>query len=299
MDGPIHGATFHSSLCACWVSLLSDRMRLGGGRSLIKALAAGADAVRPPPPGLVIVIYHRVGRRAPIETDLPTGLFEDQIAFLCEHARIVSLDDGLEALATDTERRKKGERLVAVTFDDGTTDFAEFALPILTRHHVPVTLYVATGFVEEQRSFPYEGVAISWDALRDARSTELVSIGSHTHHHALLDRLPPDAVEDELDRSIELIQERLGVRAEHFAYPKAFPGSAAADRAVRMRFRSAALAGTRANKFGATDPYRLARSPVQVSDGMRWFKRKVDGGLALEDQLRGLTIRVRDRNATT
>ena len=34
------------------------------------------------------------------------------------------------------------------------------------------------------------------------------------------------------------------------------------------------------------DPHRLARSPIQVSDGMQFFERKVAGGMALEDSFR-------------
>ena len=87
--------------------------------------------------------------------------------------------------------------------------------------------------------------------------------------------------------------------AAHFAYPKAVMGSPAADRAVRARFDSAAIAGTRVNAYGRTDPYRLARSPIQVSDGMRWFKRKVAGGMRFEDDVRRLVNRKRYAGATT
>ncbi len=189
--------------------------------------------------------------------------------------------------------------LVAVTFDDGTADFADEAVPVLVEHRVPATLYVATDFVERGVPFPDDGVPVSWAALRDAVATGFVDLGSHTHGHALLDRLPEDAVAGELDRSVELIGDRVGVRAEHFAYPKAVMGSAAADAAVRARFASAAVAGTHANRYGATDPYRLARSPIQVSDGMRWFRRKVAGGLAFEDTLRRVANRRRYSGATT
>jgi hypothetical protein len=47
--------------------------------------------------------------------------------------------------------------------------------------------------------------------------------------------------ESVLDRSIGVVGERLGVTAQHFAYPKAVLGSPSAQRAVRKRFRSAAL----------------------------------------------------------
>ena len=42
---------------------------------------------------------------------------------------------------------------VVVTFDDGTGDFVDEAVPVLDRFGVPATLYVATRFVDEQRSF--------------------------------------------------------------------------------------------------------------------------------------------------
>src|SRR6185503_7274905 len=140
---------------------------------------------------------------------------------------------------------------------------------------VPALLYVATDFVERGISFPDDGKPASWTALRDALSTGVVELGSHTHTHALLDRLDAAKVADELDRSLELLEDRAGVRARHFAYPKAVPGSGPAEAAVRERFASAAVGGNRPNPYGHTDPYHLARTAIQVSDGMRWFQRKL------------------------
>ena len=37
---------------------------------------------------------------------------------------------------------------------------------------------------------------------------------------------------------------------------------------------------------GATDPLKIPRVPVQLSDGVVWFKRKLKGGFRLEDKLR-------------
>lgn len=263
----------------------------------MRAAAVVVDAVRRPEPGLVVLIYHRVGGRTATAVDLPLGLFADQIAWLAETLPVVSLDAGLAWLA-DPGADPRAAR-VAITFDDGTADIAESALPVLERYGLPVTVYVATDFVEHRRSFPHDGAPISWAGLRDCVATGLVTIGSHTHTHALLDRLDPSLVVPELDRSRDLIGERLGVTADHFAYPKALMGSPAADRAVRERFASAAVAGGRANRPGSTDPWRLARTPVQVGDGTGWFARKARGGLAFEETLRGLANRRRYSGATT
>jgi len=259
-------------------------------RQSFKVACSLADHARRAVPGAVILLYHRVGRHSPLEVDLDPVLFDEQMAALSASGLVVSLADALHQLTTPpapTESR------VAVTFDDGTADFADVALPIMVRHGVPATLYLATAFVEEGRNFPDNGRPLSWAALRDACATGLVDVGSHTHTHRLLDRLPGRDVADELDRSIGLIHERLGRAPVDFAYPKAVMGSPDAAVEVRRRFRSAAIAGTRANPYGRSDLYRLGRSPIQMSDGMRWFEQKAAGGMALEGTARRWVDRVR------
>jgi peptidoglycan/xylan/chitin deacetylase (PgdA/CDA1 family) len=196
---------------------------------------------------------------------------------------VTTLDDALTQLGA---AELPAADPIVVTFDDGPADFAEAAVPILVEHGIPATIYLATAFLDEQRPFPYGAPPMSWAAMADAVSTGVITVGSHTHTHALLDRLPDDQVDDELDRSIGAIGEHLGVTPSHFAYPKSLAPSPGADRAVRARFRSAALAGTRPNPYGRTDPFRLARSPIQAGDEMRWFRAKAAGGMSFEDDVR-------------
>jgi peptidoglycan/xylan/chitin deacetylase (PgdA/CDA1 family) len=265
-------------------------------RQLVKWTAAAADVVRRPH-GLVVLIYHRVGARTPVSVDLPRQLFADQLGLLAEEWTPVPLDEGVDLLAG---RTPSGDRPpVCVTFDDGTADFIDEAVPELVAHRVPATLYVATDHVDSGRPFPNDGQPASWAGLRDAVSTGLVTIGSHTHTHLLLDRVSGPEAAQELDRSVALIEDQLGVPCRHFAYPKALLGSPAAEREVRRRFRSAAVAGTRPNPYGATDAHRLQRSPIQTTDGLRWFRRKAAGGMALEDELRALRNRRRYAGTVT
>lgn len=262
----------------------------------VKALSAAVDRARPCDPGITILIYHRVGGRTAVPVDLPTALFREQMAELAD--RVVSMQDALRLLEGQA-KDPEAPNPVVVTFDDGTVDVVEEALPVLVEFDIPALLYVATDFVDQGRDFPDEGRIASWAALADATSTGCLELGSHTHTHALLDRLPAHLVPRELDRSIELIGEHTGTTARHFAYPKALAGSSAADALVRERFASAAVAGTRANPYGTTDPWRLRRSPIQVSDQMRWFRAKADGGLGLEDTMRRAANHVRYRSAVT
>jgi peptidoglycan/xylan/chitin deacetylase (PgdA/CDA1 family) len=249
----------------------------------VKWSAASADYLVPRQRGVVLLQYHRVGRRSPVEIDLPQTRFEEQMALVADEHRATTLDRALEMVNGSSVPDRDP---VVVTFDDGTADFADCAVPVLVRHGIPVVLYLATAFVEHQWRFPHDGVPLSWATLRDLVATGLVTVGSHTHTHAVLDRADLAFAAVELDESINLLEDRLGVTPHHFAYPKGVLGSAVAAAAVRHRFVSAALADVGLNRYGHTDPQRLARSPIQVSDGMRWFTRKLHGGLALEGALR-------------
>jgi peptidoglycan/xylan/chitin deacetylase (PgdA/CDA1 family) len=274
---------------------------MADGRSValraVKTMAAVGDRMRPPRRGVVVLIYHRVGGGSGTEVDLAPDAFDEQMTWLAASGRATSLDAAIDALLSP-EPTAAGPDPVVVTFDDGTADLADVATPILVRHRVPATVYLATRFVDEGVAFPDEGTPLSWSAVRDMAATGLVTFGSHTHGHLLLDRLPPDEAADELDRSRQLIESHVAVAADHFAYPKAVPPSPEVDVLVRARFRSAALGGNRPNPYGGTDPHRLARTAVQVSDGQAFFVRKAEGGMALEDTFRRAVNRVRYRSAT-
>lgn len=275
-------------------------------RTAVKTSAAVADLVRRPAPGITILIYHRVGAGAGGQMDLSPAAFDEQLAWLRATQRVLTLDQALIELGAEGRAGEDASAPgsppgtpgtgVVLTFDDGTKDWVDHVLPALERHRVPATFYVATAFVDEQRPFPGDGVPITWEGLKELASSSLATIGSHTHTHALMDRVPVPDIARELDRSVALLADQVGVEAAHFCYPKALIGSPPAEAAIKVRFRSATLAGTRANLPGV-DPYRLTRSPIQPTDGRRWFRRKATGGMAFENDLRDLLNRIRYRDA--
>src|SRR4051794_14647529 len=153
-------------------------------QSVLKHTAAGVDRLRQPRRGVSVLIYHRVGRRSSLEVDLPESLFDEQMAWLADSDRPATLDDAL--LTLDGPAPASRPDPVVVTFDDGTADFIDVALPVLVEHKVPAVLYVATEFIDSGREFPDHGTPLSWAALADAMGTGLLTVGSHTHTHALL-----------------------------------------------------------------------------------------------------------------
>lgn len=270
----------------CHTVLVTDR-------TIVKRVLALGDRVAKAPPGVTVLIYHQVGGGSASEIDLDVDAFRRQLDRLREHHHVAALDAVPELLAAPSD-----ERHVVITFDDGTADFCEHVVPALVEFQIPATLYAATHFINSGEAFPWGAPPASWAGLRDAVSTGLVTIGSHTHTHALLDRADPAVIADELDRSIESIGEHIGTPPAHFAYPKALPGSDAAEAEVRRRFTTAALARSRVNEPGKTDLHRLWRTPIQRSDGHEFFVAKANGGMRLEGELRALVAKVKYRRAS-
>jgi peptidoglycan/xylan/chitin deacetylase (PgdA/CDA1 family) len=252
------------------------------------------DRLLPTPAGITVLIYHTVGAGDGGAVDVDVEMFDEQLAYLGEHHRVLSLANAVDELQSGA-RSVNG---VVITFDDGTVDFVEHSAPALVKAGLPATLYACTQAINGQQPFPWGAPPASWAGLSDAASTGLISIESHTHTHALLDRLPAADIAAELDRSIELIGEHIGTAPRHFAYPKAVPGSAAAQDAVRERFDSAALARNRVNQHGSTDLQRLWRTPIQRSDDMKRFATKVAGGARIEGEVRHQLARWKYRGAT-
>lgn len=214
------------------------------------------------PDDVVILLYHRVGA-GDREIDLPLDAFAQQVEILAARGDLITLDDALS-----------GRGGVVLTFDDGLRDFHEYVMPILLRHRVPALLYLATGMVANGKPDPD---ALTWAHLEELASTGLVTIGAHTHSHADLSTASEAEASEEMVRSKELVEDKLGTRCAHFAYPWSYC-SEEADRAARRIFASAALLwGT--NRASATDPYRLGRTPVLRSDGALMFRAKTMGML--------------------
>jgi peptidoglycan/xylan/chitin deacetylase (PgdA/CDA1 family) len=229
------------------------------------------------PRDVVILGYHRVGVGRS-EIDMPASVFERQLDLLASRGEVRSLDDAL---------RDGGG--VVISFDDGTRDFYERVLPLLIERHLPAVLYLATAMPDDPEPLAL-GPGVSWSMLAESVQTGLVTVGSHTHTHADLARASEIEAEEEMRRSKELIEDRLGTACRHFAYPWGV-GSAAADSVARRLYETAAIDGWRTNRWGAIDPHRLGRTPILRSDGTVFFRIKVRGMLDSERYLYRLARR--------
>lgn len=249
-------------------------------RTAAKAAFAVADFPYRTRPGPRILIYHQVGAGLGRQMEVTIPNFEFQIQWMLEAGSIVSLDEALQR-AGDPD----AHRLFVITFDDGYQDVYDVALPTLSSAGVPYTLYVTTQPVETGVASTPGGRAepLTWDQLTHMAGMG-ATIGSHTHSHPDLRAIPAAAVEEELAESDGLIEDHLGLRPEHFCYPYGY-WSETAEPAVRERYRTATLGGG-PPVTERTDPHRIHRVPIQLSDSRFFFVRKMQSGMVFEERLR-------------
>lgn len=83
---------------------------------------------------------------------------------------------------------------------------------------------------------------MDWDEISRIASSPLCTIGAHTVHHYNLKRLRADAALQEMCASADILDERLGARPRHFAYPYGYReavGKREADLAAEAGFKTA------------------------------------------------------------
>lgn len=95
---------------------------------------------------LTVLTYHRVlTERDPLQPDIPTvAEFSRQLKWIKSIFRILPLDEACHALYEG----KLASRCAAITVDDGYLDNHHVLLPLLQRHNLTATFFIATGFVD-------------------------------------------------------------------------------------------------------------------------------------------------------
>ena len=94
---------------------------------------------------LSILIYHRVlARPDPLLPDLPdVRQFDRHMALLKRCFQVLPLDVAVQHLRNAT----LPARSACITFDDGYADNVEWALPVLRRHQLHATFFIASGYL--------------------------------------------------------------------------------------------------------------------------------------------------------
>ena len=225
----------------------------------------------------IILIYHSIDG-GPVSTRFEN--FRAQMAWLAEHADVVSLD----RLLDDTKLGKEDGRVrVVLTFDDGYRTLFDTVAPILEEYAFPATVYLNTAEIgeeihvhssKEQGHYPGEEFMLWREValLHQMRWT----IGSHGVQHVDLCLCDENEIKHLLIGSKKIIEDRLGVICEHFSYTWGRNNGVVRNAVKSVGYRSA-VAGIHAPVVDTSDVFALPRLDVRNDYSLEDFVAVVTG----------------------
>jgi peptidoglycan/xylan/chitin deacetylase (PgdA/CDA1 family) len=174
-----------------------------------------------------VLLYHSVAdttKEGLRDLTVEPGHFSDHIDALNEAGcSFVCFRDIPAVLSGDSAPTgEPSGPIVAITIDDGFADVTTGAVPALSKHGVPATLFVPTAYVGATADWlpgeDGERPLCDWQTLRDLAASGW-EVASHGHRHIAADLSAPAMVTADAVCSRSLLEGHLGVPVTSFAYP--------------------------------------------------------------------------------
>lgn len=214
-------------------------------------------------------------------SDLSVGLtiattkFEEQLDYLVSHNFTSYFFSELDKNVAISQKS------VVLTFDDVTENQLLYALPLLKKHKIKATFFIP---------FSYIGKTDSWNAGAQKIMTidqlksldpEIVELGHHSFLHRKYAALSVQEIQEDFDKSFELIADNDLKVYPALAYPYGnYPkkGNRKTDffqllerNNIKMAFRI----GNRVNQFPFKNKYEIQRIDIKGEDSLFSFKWKL------------------------
>jgi len=248
-----------------------------------------------------ILMYHGISER---DEDVPhpyyvtntrPEVFARQMQFLADNDyNVISLSEAISLLSivskpqTGSPAAKRhfpkpeARQNVVITFDDGHRDYHDVAWPILKKFGYPATMFLPTGFVDNERKRLNGKECLTWDEV-EALAAQGAMFGAHTVSHIQLYGKDSRKIDYEINQSKREIEEKLHGRVEHYAYALAFPEhDMGFVQNLQDILRQVGFTGAVSTRIGIAkqgdDLYLLKRIPVNSHDDEGLLRAKLEGG---------------------
>lgn len=205
---------------------------------------------------LRILMYHSISENPGDPHAISPSEFKRQMRSL-QAAHVISLEEGLECL----EYRRPLKNIWVITFDDGLMDFYTTALPILREYGYPATVFVPTGLVGKSTvwdSYDKTKSLMTWHQMEECQQWN-VTFGSHTANHARLTECNDEILMNELQISLQTLQNRLERVISALAYPGGYHDARVRQAARVAGYYCALGASSRWGNGPESDLFQLRR----------------------------------------
>jgi peptidoglycan/xylan/chitin deacetylase (PgdA/CDA1 family) len=230
---------------------------------------------------IAILGYHKVGD-PPADgwytwSYVPDDVFRKQLDYLKENNwQVISLELFMAALLNPDLLPAK---TVLLTFDDGYRSNLRIVAPILQQYQHPAVIFVPTNFIGGYNAFDadifYEPreVICNWQELAELNEIG-IAVQSHGIQHRHFSRLTTAEIWAEINKSKDILENKLGKAVELFSFPYGDNGLDTEETDGLLKeagYKAACLYGTggKPMQIPLSSPYHLVRVPVGPDTDMK------------------------------
>ena len=153
-------------------------------------------------------MYHRFDENKYPSTNIKNEIFIEHLKEINNsEIEFITFEKFEEIIKTGIKKN-----YLLLTIDAAFKSFYLNAWPILKNKKIPFILFVST---ESIGKYGY----MTWEQIREVTSSNLVTIGNHSHTHEYLIDWKDSEIKSDLETSIKIFKEELGYSPEIFSYP--------------------------------------------------------------------------------
>lgn len=214
-----------------------------------------------------ILMYHSIGGQADGDTRGLYSVQPNQFLSQMKYLYALCTRSGLRVVPFSEEVSST----VSITFDDGYSDNAINALPVLESFGFPFHIFINPSLIQSGK-----GGFLTHDQIRDLSSHPLVTLGVHGYSHQPLTQLSEVEVSTELDQAKQWLADTTGTVPSTLSYPH----GAVNERVVEV-VRNCGFSRAACSKFGpisnSSSDFMLPRIDIWSSDSNQSFASKLRG----------------------
>jgi len=245
-----------------------------------------------------VLMYHHVNHHKGDIVTVTPEVFEGEMEYLSKKGyRTLKIDELFSYVKGESILHEKG---VLITFDDGWLDNYIYAFPVLKKYKINAVIFLITERVEAASNIvrsqesgvrsneiiipSHNGckrlikdgrgdeVVLNWDIIKEMMGSGLVEFYSHTNSHARCDLLSEDELKEELMKSKEIIEEKLGSPCQYLCWPYGRYNDAALKIAKGIGYKGIFTTERGVVRAGS-NPFAVKR--IVVKDNVAWFKKRM------------------------
>jgi len=153
-------------------------------------------------------MYHRFNENKYPSTNISNEVFLDHLTEINKSKiEFITFKKFEKIIKTNIDKN-----YLLLTIDDAFESFYLNAWPILKNKKIPFILFVST---REIGKYGY----MTWEQIKEIATSNLVTIGNHSHTHEYLIDWEDNKIKSDLETSIKIFKKELGYSPKIFSYP--------------------------------------------------------------------------------